>query len=171
MQQRQETFEETVKVWGQACEVHALPEYTASDGSWEREQDRLARWIVGLPKPAGIFAVNDNVGLRVLEACRRGRVAVPDAVAVVGADNDETICRVSNPPLSSVDAEHQRVGFEAASLLEAMMRGKPSPGSPLWIAPSGVVVRCSSDSWPSRIPLVAQPCGSIRERALRWDRR
>ena len=71
---------------------------------------------------------------------------MPDQVAVVGVDNDETVCDVCNPPLSSVMANHAQVGYEAAALLDRLMHGGRTPKKPRWIQPTGVVVRHSSDT-------------------------
>ena len=78
--------------------------------SWEQEQEWLARWIAGLPKPVGIMTANDDRGRQVLDACRRVGAAVPDQVAVLGVDNDET--RLSLPPLSSIDINSEETGYQ-----------------------------------------------------------
>jgi LacI family transcriptional regulator len=70
---------------------------------------------------------------------------VPDEVAVVGVDNDEPLCEVADPGLSSVWPDHLRVGYEAAALLDRMMHGTPAPQTPTYIPPRGVVIRPSTD--------------------------
>jgi len=157
-EQRSAAFVRAIRVWGHACAIHSFPDYLAPESCWEKEQDRLARWIGRLPKPVALFAVNDDVGLRVLEACRQAGMAVPDEVAVVGVDNDQTVCSVGDPPLSSVAAEHVRVGYEAAALLGTLMRGRPAPKGPLLIAPSGVVTRASATYWRSTTRLSPKRC-------------
>ena len=91
---------------------------------WSREQAILARWLAGLPKPVGVMACNDDRGREVLEACRQSQVRVPEEVAVVGVDNDELLCELSDPPLSSVALGAERAGFEAAALLDQLMAGR-----------------------------------------------
>ena len=80
-----------------------------------------------------------------LEACQRLRIQVPEAVAVVGADNDEPICRIASPPLSSVMINDHQRGYEAAALLDRMMSGQPPPKDPIYIEPAGVATRASTD--------------------------
>src|SRR5207248_10272556 len=114
-------------------------------GSYEQQQRRLAEWLSGLPKPVGIMATNDLMGQQLLEACQRLRIQVPEAVAVVGADNDEPICRIASPPLSSVIINDQQRGYEAAALLDQMMSGRPAPQEVIYVEPAGVMTRASTD--------------------------
>lgn len=111
---------------------------------WEQEQQALAAWIAGLAKPVGVMACHDDRGLQVLDACRRVGARVPDEVAVIGVDNDEFLCNLSSPPMSSVDVGVERAGYEAAALLDRLMAGKKSRRRVI-LAPIGVVVRRSSD--------------------------
>lgn len=112
---------------------------------WESELSSLARWLRSLPKPVGIFAGYDIRGLQVLEACRRLELAVPDEVAVLGVDNDELLCDLADPPLSSVIPDVRRTGYEAAALLDRMMRGEKVRGEGRLFAPLGVATRQSTD--------------------------
>lgn len=113
---------------------------------WITEQQKLTRWIKSLPQTVGIFACNDVRGRQVLEVCRRDDIDVPDRVAVLGVDNDELLCRMSDPPLSSVVPDAHRIGFEAAELLDLLMTGRrPSKSNVRLIAPRKVVTRQSTD--------------------------
>src|SRR4029453_10165803 len=106
---------------------------------------RLSRWLKELPKPVGIFAGHDVWALQVVEACRLGGLRVPEDVAVVGVDNDDLICELARPSLSSVVVPAERVGYEAAALLERLLAGARPPRGPVLIPPPGVVSRQSSD--------------------------
>lgn len=88
----------------------------------------MVKWLTKLPKPAGILAANDARGLQVIDACRQAGLAVPDEVAVVGADNDELICSLCNPPLTSITLDAVDAGFRTMQALHAMILKKP-PGS------------------------------------------
>jgi LacI family transcriptional regulator len=113
---------------------------------WVNEQQQLTRWLKSLVQPVGIFACNDVRGRHVLEVCRREQIAVPNRVAVLGVDNDELLCRMSDPPLSSVLPDAYRIGCEAAALLDQMMAGKRSTKAAVkLIAPRKVVTRQSTD--------------------------
>jgi LacI family transcriptional regulator len=103
------------------------------------------RWLRQLPKPVGLFACNDLWGLPILEACRLEGLSVPDEVAVVSVDNDELRCELARPSLSSIAVSSERVGYEAAALLDRLLAGAKRPRAPLLIPPVRVVARQSSD--------------------------
>ena len=74
-----------------------------------------------------------------LDACRAVGVAVPDDAAVIGVDNDELVCDLADPPLTSVVADTQRTGYEAARLLDQIMAGRKVAAQPHLFAPLGIV--------------------------------
>jgi len=113
--------------------------------AWERQQTQIAQWIAELTKPVGILGCSDDCGLQVLDACRRAGVSVPEQAAVVGVDNDEYLCMLSIPPLSSVDILPQHIGYQAAALLDRMMAGAAPAALQIRTPPGAVVVRESSD--------------------------
>lgn len=142
MDLRCQLFQELVEAAGHTCHVHTG---RVARPTWEEEQEELVEWVTGLPKPIGVMACNDDRGLQVIDACRRARVRVPDEVAVIGVDNDEILCNLCSPPLSSVDINTPRIGYEAASLLSRLMAGQQPPAQPVFLPPRGVVARGSTD--------------------------
>ncbi len=132
---------------------------------WEQRQSKLAAWVAALPKPVGLMCCNDTRARHVTQACHTAGVRVPEDVAIIGADNDELICAMSNPPLSSIDVSAERVGYEAASLLARLMRGEvaPSPDQPILIPPGEAITRQSSDALAISDPDVAAAVRFIRE--------
>jgi len=132
---------------------------------WEKQEDALAAWLLDLPKPAGVMVASDQLGPQLLEACRRAGIEVPYELAVVGVDNDETLCEVCNPPLSSVNAGHQVLGYQAAALLDRLMKGGRAPSEPLYVQPQGVVTRKSTDVLATADRQVAAALRFIREYA------
>jgi LacI family transcriptional regulator len=137
---------------------HQLP-------SWEDEVDAASRWIAALPKPLGLMACNDFRGLQALDACRRAGVAVPEEVAVIGVDNEVLACEMANPPLSSVIPDCRRIGYEAAALLDRLMKGEPPPRTTREIPPIGIVTRQSTEVTAIADPTVAEAMKFIREQA------
>ena len=128
----------------------------------ERE---LSEWLRVLEKPVGIIACNDTRAVQLLNAARECEIEVPDEVAVVGVDNDTILCDLADPPLSSVEHNTRGIGYEAAALLDKMMRGQTPPPSPILINPVRVVTRQSSDVTAIRDPEVATAVRFIREHA------
>lgn len=164
MDLRRHLFQQLVHEAGLACHIFETTPGAAAN-AWEDEQELIGTWILRLPKPIGIMASNDDRGQQVLDACRRVNVLVPDDVAVIGVDNDEILCNLSSPPLSSVDINTQQVGYEAAALLERMMGGRPAPKQPLLLAPHNVVSRESTDVLATEDRELAAAIRHIREHA------
>jgi LacI family transcriptional regulator len=147
-QHRREGLVATLKDKGLTADVFEMAYPAPGHGgpeNWEQQQRAFAEWISNLPKPVGIMTTNDLMGQQLLEACQRLRIKVPEEVAVVGADNDEPICRICAPPLSSVIINDHQRGYEAAALLDRMMSGDAPPSEPVYVEPAGVVTRASTD--------------------------
>lgn len=129
---------------------------------WERERPFLVDWIRNLPKPIGIMACNDEHGLHVLDACREADVKVPREVGVIGVDNDELLCELSNPPLSSVSLNATEGGFEAAAWLAHLMSSGRNEPRPIMIQALRVVTRQSTDYLATDDERVARALAAIR---------
>jgi LacI family transcriptional regulator len=163
---RREGFVERLAHRGRTCHLWESPWTGPQARSWEREQAQLAKWIASLPVPAGVMACSDMRGQHVLDACQRLDKAVPEEVAVIGVDDDAVLCNLCYPPLSSVIPNAERLGFEAAALLDRLMSGAPAPVEPHRIEPVGVQARQSSEVLAIDDPAVAVALRFIRERAF-----
>jgi LacI family transcriptional regulator len=83
----------------------------------------------------------------------------------VGVDNDDMVCDLCDPPLSSVVPNTRKIGFEAASLLERMIAGGAAPEKPVYIMPLGIVRRRSTDELAIQDKVTAEAIRFIREHA------
>ena len=88
------------------------------------DMDALGRFLAKLPRPAAVFAAHDDRAMHVLEACREKSLNVPEDIGIVGVDNDEILCAHTTPTLTSVQADHFRMGYRAAELLADLMSGR-----------------------------------------------
>jgi LacI family transcriptional regulator len=158
---RRRHFEEAVREAKAELYVHDAPE-AAPLGT---EHERLVAWVRRLPKPIGVMAAYDIKGQQLLDACRDAGVAVPEEVAVVGVDNDPLLCSLTTPPLSSVIPNARRTGYEAAGLLERMMRGERVAPEAHLIPPLGVQTRQSTDILAVEDREIAASMRFIREHA------
>jgi LacI family transcriptional regulator len=163
--ERGEAFERLAREAG--CSFSAFPPTGNGPCSaeWDQEQRALARWVAKLVKPVGILACHDERGVDLLNACRDLRIAVPDDVAVIGVDNDEVMCELAEPSLSSVDSNTEQIGYRAAELLEQLMAGKITLAEPTLIEPAGVVARRSTDAFAIDDPELASSMRFIRDHA------
>lgn len=140
-------FEEAIKASGHDCHIYPTqprgkPEHWPA---WVMEQPELEAWVRSLPKPCGIMACYDIRAQQVVEVCRNLSIAVPDEVAVLGVDNDELVCDLCDPPLSSVVPDTDQTGYMAAQLLAKLMSGKSVAADEHLIPPIGLVTRESTD--------------------------
>jgi LacI family transcriptional regulator len=142
---------------------YMLPVRTDPQVRWYDQRDSIRSWLQKLPKPAGIFACYDACAQQLLEICRYYGILVPEDVAVVGVDDDELLCELSSPPLSSVILNSRRTGYVAASLLHQMMNGIPVDRRKYAIASLGVRKRVSTDILAVEDALVAQAIAFIRD--------
>lgn len=152
----------TCAIWDQNVPV-SVWDLVAGD----REMDaQIGPWLASLPRPAGVFAANDDVGVQVTDACRRAGLRVPDDVAVLGVDNDELLCQLSHPPLSSIETSAQRIGYAAAELLDRLMRRQTAHDVHL-LPPTGVVARQSTDVLAIDDPDLVEAVRWLRANAVR----
>lgn len=140
---RQDAFLEGIRAAGHPCHLYEWPR--RRDRTWAREQKHLARWVARLPKPVGVLASNDQRGRHVLEAARLAGVPAPQKLVLMGVDNDEVLCEMSSPSLTSIELNSRRIGFEGAAMLDRLMSGRRPPTRSTLIEPLGLVARQSTD--------------------------
>ena len=112
---REKGFREELRRTGHNCAV-------LRDAPAAEPTAALLDWLDGLPKPVAVFASHDEDACRVLDACHALKIAVPTSAIVLGMDNDESLCNLTRPTLSSIEPDHFGVGFAAAEELERMIR-------------------------------------------------
>jgi LacI family transcriptional regulator len=138
-------FAETVGRAGFACHLYgALPRAEQEDAGLER--DRLCAWLCALPKPVALLAAMDNRGRQVLDACARAGISVPVEMAVLSVDNDEDLCETTLPPMSSILLDAERASYEAAQVLDGLMRRAIRKRTVITYGPARVVSRRSTDA-------------------------
>ena len=163
--ERIQNFVTPIEATGRQC--HLLPALgESSPSNWEQHQSDLIQWLESLEKPVGIFATNDQLAVRLIDACRRAGIGVPEEVAVVGCENEETLCEFTSPTLTSVRFDGETVGFQAAETLDQLMNGNPATKAPILIPPKGIQVRESSDEFMIEDPVILRAVKLIRERAF-----
>jgi LacI family transcriptional regulator len=160
---RREAYLRELARLGLHAHVCALEGAVNSDAA--RQHRRLTAWLKDLPQPVGVLAANDVCGIRLIAACRTAGLRVPEQVAVLGIDNDEVLCRLTSPPLSSIDLDSPTIGYRAASLLDDLMRGDAAASEPIWIPPRGVVTRQSTDTLAIDDADLVRAMAFIREHA------
>ncbi|MEQ9411707.1 MAG: DNA-binding transcriptional regulator [Fuerstiella sp.] len=163
-------FRERVTEAGCSLSVYETPgernkSLTSIEQSGVVDTEHLSAWLDTLLHPTGLFVCNDIRGQQVLNACRSIELSVPDDLAVIGVDNDDAICPLCDPPLSSIRPDAERVGYRAAEILHHMLHGQPPPTSTEFIPPIEVVQRLSTQVSAVEDREIARVCRFIREHA------
>jgi LacI family transcriptional regulator len=141
--ERAEAFRETVGEAGYRC--HTFLASTSHGGRWSNRRTGLPAWLAARPRPLAVMACNDGCAQRVLDACRVAGLKVPDDVGLVGVDNNEMMCRLADPPLTSIEQGYRTLGYEAARTLDLLMRGRKPPAMGRVIPPERLIARRSTD--------------------------
>ncbi len=162
-QERADAFSRYVERRGFSCSVYNGRHRTAR--CWASVLEELSAWLRSLEKPVGIMACHDKRARHVLEACRAVGVHVPEEVAVVGVDDDEMLCRLASPPLSSVRQGTAALGYQAAKLLDNLMAKRRVRRREFVVKPDRVIARQSTDVLAIEDAEVATVVQYIREHA------
>ena len=125
----------------------------------------IGDWLVRLPKPCGIFAANDFVGVRIIEESLRRGLSVPDDLSVIGVDNETSMCENASVPLSSIEQDCRGAGYRAAEALSALMDGRKADPTRLFIGISRVVRRQSTALLRRHDARVSRALEFIRQKA------
>ncbi|AQQ10338.1 Xylose operon regulatory protein [Sedimentisphaera cyanobacteriorum] len=125
------------------------------------EIKETAKWLADIPKPVGIFTCNDDRAVYILEACKIAGIEVPEQAAVLGVDNDELVCRLSSPSLSSIELNFENAGFKAAEHLEELIENKVNPRI-ININPVQIIERQSTNVFAVENPIVQKALIYIR---------
>ena len=114
------------------------------DNMWYYDQSILSDWLQNLPKPIAIMACDDNQGNILLQACEFCGLHVPFDVAIIGVDNDEILCNMSDPTMSTINVDIERGGSDTAAMVDRMVKDPSYMGEDIVLKPLGVIERLSS---------------------------
>lgn len=146
--ERAEGFEERLQEAGHSVQYY-LNDAQSAD-LWYYKPSALSDWLKSLPKPTALLTCDDNQGHHVTEAARHAGIRIPDEVSVLGVDNDEMVCDLSDPALSSIELDTEKGGYEAARLMEKMITTKVHSAPDIIVKPTQVVTRHSTDVFASK---------------------
>jgi len=162
-------FLNTLHEHGQTLTSLELPSFYSApqSPSWEHTGRQIAAWAQTLPLPCAVFCANDDLGCQLIEAARRAGLRIPDELALLGVDNDVLFCELCRPPLSSIDANHFAAGYQAAAMLDRLMRGEKLKDQVLYVPPGEITVRQSSSSLAITDPNLIAAARFIESQAAR----
>lgn len=131
-------------------------------GQQSRHRQELSDWLVAVPKPCGILAVDDLTGRRLLQVCRKAGFKVPEEVAVLGVGDYEMVTTVSDPTLSSVIVPARAIGMQAADCLYQFFQGSRHLRD-LKLPSTSVAARRSTDALAWEDPMLRDALDWLQE--------
>lgn len=124
---------------------HFDQDHQASQTLWFYKPSLLSRWLESLPKPIAIMACDDERAQHITEACKQAQIQIPEQIAVLGVDNDQMTCNLSDPPLSSINLDTEKGGYEAAKLMDQLITKKIKLAPNIVVKPTHIITRQSTD--------------------------
>ena len=162
MRERGEGFRDAVSEKG-------YPVYTFDDGrqlsggQWNFDAERVSRWLLDLPKPISLFACDDYYALQITEVCKMYNIDIPGDIAVLGVDNDNLLCNISDPALSSIELDVENGGYEVGKLLHQFIEKKITAPADVIIKPVRIVSRGSTERFAVSDKYIGQVLAYIDE--------
>ncbi len=135
------------------------------EASGQLDIDSIGAWVESLPKPLGLMAGSDVRAQQVLSACSEYGIAVPGQVSVTGVGNDEVLCNLCDPMLTSVQLKVEEIGYRAAALLDQMMQGHDPQEMLELVEPMGITARQSTNTLAIEDVDIARAVSFIHEHA------
>lgn len=128
-------------------------EYLENERSKERRAfnlDMLAKWLKSLPKPIAIFACDDQYALYISETCKIHDISIPNEISLMGVDNDNLFCNISNPPLSSILLDVEYGGYLVAKTICQLIKGEITQPEDIFVSAIQIVKRESTERFAIR---------------------
>ena len=135
--------------------ANAPQSLSRSLGHWRRTEKLVAAWMDRWELPIGVMVGGEDLGRLIVQMCYGRGWRVPQDVAIIAGQNEENLCDNPSPSMTSMEFCYERIGYEGAKLLQRLMSGQTPPTEPIYLAPSGLVVRESTDFYAVKDELVA----------------
>ncbi len=165
-QLRQRGFADVLNETERGCCIYEQPKDNELK-HWDNELPFMVQWLKSLPKPVGLMACNDDRGQNVFEACSLCGFRIPEDVAILGVDNDEFVCSLTDVPMSSIAVNFEKAGFEAAKLLDRLMGGEALGLMKIIAKPLHVISRQSTDIMAVEDEQLSKALNFVHENARR----
>ena len=112
-----------------------------------KNQIKLLDWLTSLPKPVALFACDDSYALQVSEICKINNIDIPNQIALLGVDNDELICNLSDPPISSIVLDVEKGGYDVGRYLNQLLKKEKTDTFNIVVNPVRVETRLSTEKY------------------------
>lgn len=127
-----------------------------NEEDWNSGHIELDSWLLSLPKPIGLFACDDSFALQVSEICKITNINIPNEISLLGVDNDELICNLSDPPISSIVLNVEKGGYEAGRLIHQLIKKEKTSPFNIMVKPARIELRQSTEKYNLSNEYIAQ---------------
>jgi len=163
----EESFREEVRAIGGQYFLYEVKAHHPDAPDWNLDEEHLASWLRGLPKPVGLLVWNAHSGRQIVYACQRAGLRIPEDIALLSGADDDLLCELSHIPISSMRIACEQIGFQAAEILDRLMRGERVEASPVLVPPTSIISRRSTNLIPFPDQTVVAAMQFIRANAAR----
>lgn len=162
----QQAFVERLAADGCSCAVYSVrPRHGAAPG-WSLDLAELGHWLKAQPKPLAVLTWNASSSRDVLFACQLANLLVPEDVAILSGSDDNLLCALAHIPISGIQVPAEQIGYRAAEWLDGLMRKRKIKSHTLFLPPSGITARHSTDALAITDPALAKAVRFVREHAV-----
>jgi LacI family transcriptional regulator len=165
--EHRQAFEHSVIEAGGSFTTQTVKPAMGAEPDWRLDLAELGQWVRSLPKPVALLCWNAGSAREILFACHEAGIHVPEEVAVLSQADDELLCETALIPISAISVASDRIGYQAAAILDGLMRGAKAPTSPTLVAPGTIVTRQSTQTVAMSDPLLIKAMSYIRQNAAR----
>lgn len=158
---RYKSFEKSIRKAGYDTEYYELSPGQIKR-SLQKEIKKLSQWLASLDKPIGLMTCADDCSQYIVEACKLAEIRIPEQIGLIGVDNDDMVCELSDPPLTSISLDFTKAGYQAAQLLDNLMSGVEVKEKTITVNPLQIQTRASTDILAVDDPDVAAAVQFIR---------
>ena len=114
---------------------------------WSSKHIEMDEWLLSLPKPVGLFACDDDFALRISQICRINNIKIPEEISLLGVDNDDLICNLSDPPISSIVTDVEKGGYETGRLIDRMLKEEINEPFDIIVKPARIELGKSTEKY------------------------
>ena len=114
------------------------------------------QWLQKLPKPVALFCCDDTHALFISETCQMTNISIPEEIALLGVDNDELMCNISDPPISSIELEVEKGGYSIGRLIHQQIKKEHKDTFNIVISPIRIKLRQSTEKYNIKNPYIQE---------------
>ena len=122
-------FVEAVQLAGHKVEVFPSDVFSfhPSNSNFFDANKALNEWINSLVKPTALLISQESMAHEFVSYCQRIGVSIPEEIQLLSVGNDEMICGLSTPAISSVELDYKNAAIQAIQSVKQSFENKTIP--------------------------------------------